>query len=280
MFQRKKNYYYQTKNKTKAQISKKGKKINSFIFFVLLGVLIITFFTRNNYKNVKNPDSQLFKEPIQEKVIDSMPIEFQKDGYEFILTPLYEYEISALVVNRFDYTRFSLQRTDSVFPLDLCVIWGDNVKNGVYKDKSLTFRQDARFCWGMWGRDLNFNWGEVSNNHLVIKDELLKKKAFSISEGDQVYIKGKLVNVEAENIDGNLGDYESQLSNWNSSVKRGDSGAGACEIIYVEELEILKKANPISFYAFKISFWLLIVFVFWRFLVFFYEMFRFNKKTR
>ena len=53
-----------------------------------------------------------------------------------------------------------------------------NVKNGIYREKSLHFRQDGRFCWADWSHQTNFNWGEASNNHLVIKDDLLRKKAF------------------------------------------------------------------------------------------------------
>lgn len=237
-------------------------------------MVVVTFFTRNNFKTVKNPRAELFNEPIQTNIENPELIKFHKDGYDFTLTPFFDYEMNALVVNRFDYTWFSLQRTDSAFPLDLCVTWGKNIESGAYLDRSLHFRQDGRFCYANWSYASGFDWGEVSNNHLVIKDDVLQKKAFSISEGDQVRIRGKLVSVEAKNADGQLEKYESSLSKWSTSTTRGDSGAGACEVIYVEELEILEKANPISYYGFWIGLWLLLAFVAWRVLAFFWEMVR------
>ncbi len=107
----------------------------------------------------------------------------------------------------------------------------------------MKFRQDMRFCFGNWDNSSGFKLSEVSNNHLVIENEALREKAFSINEGDQIRIKGKLVNVKVVNLDGKLEKYESKSLSRNSSVKLGDSGAGACEVIYVEELEVIKKSN-------------------------------------
>ncbi len=260
-----------TEKKLKKQ---KYKKIERFFFWSLLLFLIFSFFARNNFKSVKNPSEELFFEPVKTELSDHEPIEISKDGFRFTLTPLYDYKMSALVVNRLNYNWFSLTRSDNVFPMDLCVTWGENIKNGSYRDKSVSFRQDFRFCLGSWGRDSDFIWAEVSNNHLVIDDDRILKKAMSIVEGDQIRLKGKLVNVKIENIDGKLGKYENQLSNWNSSVNIGDSGAGACEVIFVEELEIIKKANPIFFYGFQITSFILVIFIIWKIGIFFYEILR------
>ena len=77
--------------------------------------------------------------------------------------------------------------------------------------------------------------------------------------GDQVRIEGKLVNVKAKLISPG-GRFDSPEYSWNSSTSRTDSGAGACEVIYVEGITILKKANqfwrilfPISLYGILIS---------------------------
>lgn len=252
----------------------RNKKLERVFFWSLVLFVIFSFFARNNFKSVHSPNKELFNEPVRSELNDKSPIEFSQDGFAFTLTPLYGYELSALVVNRFDYGWFSLTRAENVFPIDLCVTWGDNVRKGSYLHRSVGFRQDSRFCFGNWNRDANFSWTEVSNNHLVIKDREIRKKAMSIVEGDQVRLKGKLVNVKAENVDGKLGKYENQLSNWNSSVKLGDSGAGACEVIFVEELEIIKKANPMFFYGFQIGLCILAIVIFWKIGIFFYELWR------
>lgn len=250
------------------------KRIERIFFWSLVLFLIFSFFARNNFKSVKSPSPELFSEPIRSELEDSSPIEFSREGFEFTLTPLYEYEMSALVVNRLDYRWFSLTRASEAFPMDLCVTWGQNVKNGSYRHRSVNFRQDFRFCFGNWSNEAKFRWAEVSNNHLIIKDENILRKAMTISEGDQIRLKGKLVNVKAENKDGNLGKYEAQISNWNSSVELGDSGAGACEVVLVEELEIIKKANPFFFYGFQFGSYLLIAFITWKIAGFFSEIIR------
>lgn len=252
----------------------KNKNIKRIFFWFLVLFLIISFFARNNFKSVKFPNAKLFNEPVKTELLNSSPIEFSQDGFKFTLTPLYEYEMSALVVNRLDYTWFSLTRAGSAFPMDLCVTWGGNVESGAYRHSSVGFRQDSRFCFGNWSQSSGFTWTEVSNNHLVIKDEAIRKKAMSIVEGDQIKLKGKLVNVQTENIDGNLGKYENQISNWNSSVKLGDSGAGACEVVFVEDLEIIKKGNPFFFYGFKFALYLLLFITSWKIAKFFYELWR------
>lgn len=258
-----------TENKFNRQ---RKKRVERIFFWSLVLFLVFSFFARHNFKSVSSPDSELFSEPVRSQLLDDKKIEFSQDGFAFTLTPLYEYEMSALVVNKLNYELFSLTRSDNIFPVDLCLTWGENVKSGAYRHKSIGFRQDARFCFGYWNSEANFSWAEVSNNHLVIRDKEIRKKAMSIVEGDQIRLKGKLVNVEAKNVDGELGKYENQISNWNSSVKLGDSGAGACEVIFVEELEIIKKGNPLFFYGFQVALWFFLVFVFWKITIFFYEL--------
>jgi hypothetical protein len=119
------------------------------------------------------------------------------------------------------------------------------------------FSQDGRWCWVNWSGNVNFNLQELSNNHLLINQRDLLGKLKSIARGDQVKIKGKLVNVKAKP----SGSTESSEITWNSSTSREDSGAGACEVIYVEQIDILKKANVISRILFKLSFYGLLLMV-------------------
>lgn len=254
--------------------SQESKKIERIFFWSLVFFVVFSFFARNNFKSVKEPNPELFNKPVKTKLVDNSLIEFSQNGFDYEVKPLYEYEMSALVVNKMDYTILSLSRTSSVFPVDLCVTWGNNLKSGAYRHPSVGFHQNFRFCFGDWSDSSGFRWHEVSNNHLVIKDESLRKKALSINEGDQVRIRGKLVNVHVQSSDGSLQKYESESSSWNSSTKLGDSGAGACEVIYVEDIEIIKKGNSIFHYGFKIGAALLLSFVVWKVFGFFFELSR------
>ena len=233
-------------------------KIKKFLYLILFIILAITFFTKSNYKNAEIINPSVLNEPIQEETASRDIIQFTKNDYEYSLTPLYNYEINALVVRKMDYTKFSIYKMDSVFPRDLCVVWGSNVSNKIYQDKSLKFSQDMRFCFARWEGNLDFNTSEVSNNHLVIQDKEIEKKVKKISIGDQVKIRGKLVDVEAKNV-GNPGEYDPEYFTLKSSITREDTTAGACEIIYIESVEILQKGNPVSYNLFKISFYGLVV---------------------
>jgi hypothetical protein len=252
------------------------QKIKRVLFYSFLAVFIVTFFTRNSYRGVSEIKPEILLEPIQAESSEKEVISFEKDDYQYELAPLYDYEINGLVVHRMDYTWFSLYKMDSIFPLDLCIMWGGDVKSGVYKNKNLKFSQDSRFCRYSWRGNLKFNANEVSNNHILVKDKALENRLKSINAGDQIKIKGKLVNVSGQNI-GSPGKYDPENFKMKSSVRRNDTEAGACEIIYLEDFEILKKGNPVSSSFFKISYWGLLTIVFWNVINFFAEVYSMRK---
>jgi hypothetical protein len=238
---------------------------NRNIFLVLFSVCLVAFFTRNTFRNVKDIAPQVLKEPIQTPPYDPRPIYFNRDNYEYSLTPLYDYEINGLVVGKMNYRLFSLYKYESVFPMDLCMIWGKNVSSGVYRNSAVKFSQDCRWCWVQWWGNIEFRMNEMSNNHLLINNSLLESKLKSIVRGDQVQIKGKLVKVDASI----PGEPDSRIF-WNSSTTRDDNGAGACEVIYVEDIKVLRKANVLSGFLYNIGrygllIWLLanIIRIFW-----------------
>lgn len=65
-----------------------------------------------------------------------------------------------------------------------------------------------------------------SNFHLIPKDEHVRFQLLRTRPGDLVHLRGQLVKVTA-----------SDGWRWESSLSRRDSGAGACEIMWVEHLE-------------------------------------------
>ena len=195
------------------------KKINLAFIIILLITATVTYFLRNNYKNISAISPETLKPPIQKAIRDLTTITFTKDQYEYVLTPLFSYEINALITHEMDYRLFSIYKRDSVFPLDR----------------------------------LNFNNNEFSNNHLIVNDPETEKKISSLSTGDQIKIKGKLVNVSATNL-GQPGEFDPEYFQINSSTQREDSGVGACEVIYVESIDILEKGNPILQQIFQVSF--------------------------
>ncbi len=247
-------------------------KINKILFLLLLIGFAVSFFQRDNYRTVNEIRPEVLTEPAQQATTPNI-IKFTRNEYEYEATPLYDYELNGLIVHKMDYTFFSIYQRDSVFPMDLCVIWGDNVKSGVFRDKNLTFSQDMRFCSARWTGNVIFDANQFSNNHLVANNDEMEKKMKSLSAGDQVKIIGKLVNIKAKNI-GKPGKYDPPYFEWNTSTTRTDSGEGACETILVENIIILKKANPVFHYLYFISLYGLIALIVSRIIYFFIEVVR------
>lgn len=242
--------------------------IRKYLALILLFCLIVTFFTRNNFKSVKVIAPEVLGQPYKEKVTDSQVIEFEKNSYKYEITPLFDYEINALLVSKMNYRAFSIQKFDKVFPYDLCLIWGSNITSGFYRARSVKFTQDSRWCNAEGCGDIRLNGDDFANNHLVVNNSEVEHKLKSLVVGDQIKIKGKLVNVKAHLL-GKAGTYDSLNYTWNSGVEKTGLGAGACKVIYVEGMEILKKANVVSYYLFQISLYGLVILAIWKLVGFF-----------
>jgi hypothetical protein len=219
-------------------------KLRKMLFFgVLLMIIYAYFFQTPVYKKVNEIDSRVSSPPVQVEVSNREPITFIKDGYSYSLEPLYEYTLSGLVVSQLKYDRwFSLSRTDKAFVKDLCVIWGDNLQTKSYQDRSFRVKQDFRFCMYQHSGKLDFRGRELSNNHLIVSNPMIERVIKEIRTGDQIVIKGYLVNVDARAL-GKTERYEAKNITWQTSVTREDSGAGACEVIYVTDARIIKRAG-------------------------------------
>lgn len=227
--------------------SDKAKSLRYLLLAVFVVLLVVSYIYKSDFKSINNISSSVLSEPIQNPVEDQTPIVFNKDNYHYILTPLYNYTLNGLVLHTQKYDSWwSLDRTDKTFTKDVCLIWGNNISNKAYQDPALGIKQDFRFCLFSYSsrpRQTISN-NELSNNHLIPSNQAVLSKILNIEGGDQVRIRGKLVNVQASAI-GATGNYEYKMANWNTSVSRDDSGAGACEIIYVEAVEIIKKGNKL-----------------------------------
>ena len=250
-------------------------KIRRPIFFLLIIAFVATFFFQSQYRFVSDIDDKLLEDPIQTEILNPQKIEFEKEGIQYSLTPLYDYEINGLIVNKAKYDAwYSINDTDTVFTTDLCMIWGSNVESGVYKSPKLAFTQDIRFCfYNWWGEDLEVDVNEVSNNHLVIDNEEIDETVQDLTEGDQIQVIGKLVNVDISEIG------TTNLSSWKTSTDREDSYGGACEVIYVEKINMLKQGNPIIKMIHELSFYGIIFLILFEIVYSFIESRRILEKT-
>jgi hypothetical protein len=194
---------------------------------------------------------------VQTKVEDPEPIQFRRGDYNLSLTPLYRYKINGLIVSINDYAMLGLRYQD-FYALDLCMIWGGNVRSGNYRSRDVKFAHHGNGCYAEWSGKSRLNGNQLSNTHIYATDEDLLDDFGDLRVGDQVELEGFLVEVAAVPVRVNP-EYNPGTIRLHSSTTRTDKGNGACEIMYAEELRVLARANVFWRWLSAISFWLLLL---------------------
>lgn len=135
--------------------------------------------------------------------------------------PLAGFSVAARVLAREDYDD---DREARYAPLDLALAWGRMRDDQVLSQ--LDISQSGRFYRYRWRGEPPLPPDELvrssANMHLIPADDTVRAALEGIDADDRVRIDGWLVQVRAQ--DG---------WQWRSSLTREDSGAGACELVYV-----------------------------------------------
>lgn len=163
-------------------------------------------------------------EPLQTDVEDPREITLGR----WTLTPRARYEVTARVLGREDY-RFDL--IADLAPTDLALGWGPMSDSRVLR--SLDISQSARFySWRPAEAEMPISEREVTNHsantHVIPASPLILSRLERLrSAGQVVHLKGLLVDGVRD--DG---------ATVRTSLTRSDSGAGACEFLLVQQIEI------------------------------------------
>ena len=191
----------------------------------------------------------MLNDPIQ-KPTRARPFDFDYRGEQYLVEPAADYELWGVVVTHNNITGMTdiTHTQDSVDIKDICVVWGNNIKSNDYREVS--YSSGDFTCFFSYGRRLRFYHNELSNNHLLSDDEQVRNVIRDVEIGDQVHLKGMLVNYAWASRPG-----------WqrNSSTTREDTGKRACEVVYVDKFEILKSSNATANTIFAVSAWLLLL---------------------
>lgn len=225
------------------------KKLLKIIILLSFLGLAMAMFNKSKLPDSSTMRVELKVEPIQETAMRE-PIIIRKGDYRAKLEPKYKYEISGLVVEDYDsesWLDVMHKKFDPFNTRDLCLLWGSNVENNLYN--KFAFSHGEFTCF-FETKNLEayrtFNKTQISNNHLIPANEDIYRKIKNTSISDQVRIKGYLVDNHITTPDGNTGSRT-------SSVTRTDTGNGACELIYVEEFEVIQRANIFFFRLYNYS---------------------------
>ncbi|MEE9911831.1 MAG: hypothetical protein K4571_08910 [Deltaproteobacteria bacterium] len=189
------------------------------VLVVLIGV---GYFTHNKLEEKRLAGTApITQVPFQENT--DAPVILHA-GYE--IQPVARYEIRARVLST---ERYRTGREADLSPVDFALGWGPMSDHAV--TKKLNIRQSGRWYHYSWSDAPPIDPAVIVrtsvNTHLVPANDSVKALLLQVRSGNIVSLKGYLINVRHP--DG---------WSWRSSLTREDSGAGACELMWVEEASV------------------------------------------
>jgi hypothetical protein len=136
------------------------------------------------------------------------------------------FDVTARVLSREDY---SWGADGKLIPEDLALGWGRMSDSAVLAHIDIS--QSGRFYyWHVQQFPIPRREIEThsANMHMIPADAGVKHQLEQVRPGQVIHLQGFLV--DATRTDG---------WHWNTSLTRDDTGAGACELVYVESLDIV-----------------------------------------
>lgn len=211
----------------------------SAVHGLMAGSLVLALLAGWNAGRLPPPDRlhpQVLVDPVQVPV-ELAPLRTTVEGIDYGITRRYSYDIAGVVVSLhhsdswWDYAH--AEWGDHINLMDVCLAWGDNVAKDTYRQIQFSnsqwechFETRSSAAWQAFRQD------QVSNNHLLTDVRSLGHALAGIHVGDQIRLRGYLVNYTI---------YRDGVAQGTrvSSDTRTDTGPGACEVMFVESMEIL-----------------------------------------
>lgn len=141
---------------------------------------------------------------------------------EYELRPVADFSVQARILGRENYRT---GREADLSPIDLALGWKRMADPAVYQALNIT--QGGRWYRYAWKSQPPIPPQEIiessANMHMIPASEAVRRALDKAHEGRTIRFTGKLVEVR-----------HASGWRWNSSLTRSDSGAGACELVYVE----------------------------------------------
>ncbi|MDA3885830.1 MAG: hypothetical protein PF638_09570 [Candidatus Delongbacteria bacterium] len=198
------------------------------IFWV--GIIVLGLWYYYDSKPITYGHGQIApKTPVQ-KLVSKKAFKLEED-YEVL--PLATFDITARVLST---ERYWLDKEAKLAPVDFALGWGPMSDEKVL-DKLKISQRNRWFYWSC--KELPISQSQIMHNsanmHLIPANDEIDTKIKSTKTGNLVKFKGFLPKITGE--DGWW---------WQSSLSRTDVGNGACEVVYVEEFEIISKEEVLK----------------------------------
>lgn len=178
------------------------------------------------------PPIDVKADPVQEPSPTQEKIRLKLKAGFVDLVPVARYRIGAVVASKRKYTS---GWGAEVMPFDLALVWGRLTDPDVARNLQIK-HDNTRLAWfRIKGEEppvsFEYAMSHGSNNHLIpATPNLFRAIDRDVGVKDRVVVEGYLVNGE--------GLVEGQTIQLKTSLTRGDSDRGACEILYVTSLRI------------------------------------------
>lgn len=194
--------------------------LRNLLFLLLIGMLV--WQCRAAETVSLGPGIKAQTAPEQVLINHAKPFVFN----DYLITPLADFSLEAKVLSREDYW---LDRESELAPTDLALGWQQMSDESVLAQ--IEIRQSGR--WYHWRvEDFPIPRRAIetqsANMHIVPADEQVAVMLDMVNPGQLIRLQGQLI--KAESYDG---------WRWQSSLSRDDTGASACELVYVTALDIL-----------------------------------------
>lgn len=192
--------------------------------FIALVVVAWFVYERINAPITHPPGVLIASEPLQK---EAAPEDVPFDQGNFHLKPLAQFAIDARVLHRKIY-RFD--QGAALVPVDLAVGWGP-MSDQTVLDR-LQISQGSRFFYYEYQGQPPIPREEIiahaTNLHLIPSTDAIAAQCKSLREGELIHLAGLLVEATGP-----------KIGTWRSSLTRTDTGKGACELVWVLEIQQL-----------------------------------------
>jgi len=192
--------------------------------FLLAALGVLALWHWHERPRTRAPGVLVAEAPLQDELGTQPPAPWQHG--EVAIKPLAHFALGARVLSRADY---HFDAGAKLVPTDLALGWGRMSDSAVLA--SFEISQSGRFYYWQAQSTLPIPEREViessANMHLIPADRNVQRAIDRARIGDVVRFDGYLVEADWPN------GYR-----WISSLTRSDSGAGACELVWVEHFSI------------------------------------------
>lgn len=195
-------------------------KLIGIVLIIIVSVAVYFSFPENEIRY--NPGILIEEQP--EQILVKKPEPWTQD--EFTITPMAEFHLKARILS---YEKYYLGKESKISPVDLALGWGP-MSDQLNLDQ-IEIRQSNR--WYYWKtKSISAPYSIIVNNsanmHIIPANETVDGVLKKIKLGSLVELRGYLVTVNSD--DG---------WTWKSSLSRNDSGAGACEVFWVNDFTLI-----------------------------------------